>query len=89
MTKELSATTRMVLDSVRTLVVWLFSLYLFDQKFIAWQVRNNPQLIFFLVLCFGYSFEGVLRGLFILYFDFYGNGLSLVSRTVCFAFFLC
>lgn len=25
-TKELSATTRMVLDSIRTLVVWIFSL---------------------------------------------------------------
>uniref|UniRef100_A0A0N5ADW8 Solute carrier family 35 member F6 n=1 Tax=Syphacia muris TaxID=451379 RepID=A0A0N5ADW8_9BILA len=44
-TKELSATTRMVLDSVRTLVVWAFSLYLFDQKFISWQLIGFALLI--------------------------------------------
>lgn len=32
-TKEISATTRMVLDSVRTLVIWLFSLAVFNQPF--------------------------------------------------------
>lgn len=37
-TKELSATTRMVLDSVRTLVIWVVSIPLFHEKFIAIQV---------------------------------------------------
>lgn len=32
-TKEMSATTRMVLDSVRTIVIWAFSLLFFDQAF--------------------------------------------------------
>lgn len=32
-TKELSATTRMVLDSLRTIVIWAFSLVFFGQKF--------------------------------------------------------
>nr|XP_023027987.1 solute carrier family 35 member F6 [Leptinotarsa decemlineata] len=32
-TKELSATTRMVLDSVRTIVIWIFSLAFLGQKF--------------------------------------------------------
>ena len=37
-TKELSATTRMVLDTVRTLVIWVFSLALRWQKFQYLQV---------------------------------------------------
>lgn len=37
-TKELSATTRMVLDSVRTLVIWLVSLALSWQDFHLLQV---------------------------------------------------
>lgn len=37
-TKRLSATTRMILDSVRTLVVWSFSIPLFGEKFIPFQV---------------------------------------------------
>ncbi|XP_022906156.1 solute carrier family 35 member F6 [Onthophagus taurus] len=32
-TKEMSATHRMVLDSVRTIVIWMISLFLFHQKF--------------------------------------------------------
>ena len=40
-TKELSATTRMVLDSVRTLVIWLFSICIGWQKFQYLQVRTN------------------------------------------------
>lgn len=46
-TKELSATTRMVLDSVRTLVIWIFSLWLFGQKF------HWLQLIGFVFLIWG------------------------------------
>lgn len=38
-TKEMSATTRMVLDSVRTIVIWFFSLLFMDQKFHWLQVR--------------------------------------------------
>jgi len=48
-TKELSATTRMVLDSVRTLVIWLFSII------IGWQKFQYLQLIGFVVLLAGMS----------------------------------
>uniref|UniRef100_A0A0M3K0F6 Solute carrier family 35 member F6 (inferred by orthology to a human protein) n=1 Tax=Anisakis simplex TaxID=6269 RepID=A0A0M3K0F6_ANISI len=44
-TKELSATTRMVLDSVRTLVIWVVSIPLFGQKFIALQLFGFALLI--------------------------------------------
>uniref|UniRef100_A0A182KBX5 MMS19 nucleotide excision repair protein n=1 Tax=Anopheles christyi TaxID=43041 RepID=A0A182KBX5_9DIPT len=46
-TKEISATTRMVLDSVRTLVVWIVSLLL------VWQKFHYLQLIGFAGLLFG------------------------------------
>ncbi|XP_037276046.1 transport and golgi organization 9 isoform X1 [Rhipicephalus microplus] len=46
-TKELSATTRMVLDSVRTLVIWLFSLA------VRWQGFNWTQIVGFVVLILG------------------------------------
>ena len=39
-TQELSATTRMVLDSVRTLVIWLFSIIIGWQSFQYLQVRT-------------------------------------------------
>lgn len=37
-TKELSATTRMVIDSVRILLVWLVSIPFFNEHFIPLQV---------------------------------------------------
>ena len=40
-TKELSATTRMVLDSVRTLVIWAFSISIGWQKFQYLQVGSS------------------------------------------------
>lgn len=46
-TKEISATTRMVLDSVRTMVIWVFSLAL------KWQEFQYLQLIGFAFLLFG------------------------------------
>jgi len=46
-TKEISATTRTVLDSVRTLVIWIFSLA------VQWQVFSGIQLAGFLVLIVG------------------------------------
>lgn len=46
-TKEISATTRTVLDSIRTLVIWLFSLA------VQWQVFSGIQLAGFLVLIVG------------------------------------
>jgi len=46
-TKELSATTRMVLDSVRTLVIWAFSLA------VGWQSFQYLQPIGFVVLLVG------------------------------------
>lgn len=44
-TKKLSATTRMVLDSVRTLVIWIFSIPLFHEKFIPLQILGFALLI--------------------------------------------
>ncbi|PAV77953.1 hypothetical protein WR25_20103, partial [Diploscapter pachys] len=44
-TKELSATTRMVLDSVRTLVIWAVSIPLFDEKFIPMQILGFVLLV--------------------------------------------
>lgn len=46
-TKELSATTRMVLDSVRTLVIWMFSLC------VRWQTFSYIQLLGFTLLIIG------------------------------------
>lgn len=46
-TKELSATTRMVLDSVRTLFIWLITLFL------AWQKFQILQLVGFFILLSG------------------------------------
>lgn len=46
-TKQLSATTRMVFDSVRTLVVWAASLYF------GWQSFHGMQIFGFLALIFG------------------------------------
>uniref|UniRef100_A0A8R1HPG2 TPT domain-containing protein n=1 Tax=Caenorhabditis japonica TaxID=281687 RepID=A0A8R1HPG2_CAEJA len=44
-TKELSATTRMVLDSIRTLVIWIVSIPLFGEEFIAIQLSGFAMLI--------------------------------------------
>jgi len=44
-TKRLSATTRMVLDSVRTLIIWIFSIPLFGEKFIPLQMFGFGFLI--------------------------------------------
>lgn len=46
-TKEISATSRMVLDSVRTFVIWIFSLA------IKWEEFQALQLGGFVVLLFG------------------------------------
>ncbi|XP_018309325.1 solute carrier family 35 member F6 [Mycetomoellerius zeteki] len=46
-TKEMSATTRMILDSVRTIVIWIFSLAF------QWQVFHYMQLIGFVILLIG------------------------------------
>merc|ERR1712038_1088225 len=46
-TKEMSATTRMVLDSVRTLVIWGVSLG------VGWQIFHFLQLIGFFILVTG------------------------------------
>jgi len=45
--QELSATTRMVLDSIRTLVIWLVSLA------IGWQDFNVLQILGFFLLLVG------------------------------------
>lgn len=46
-TKEISATTRMVLDSVRTLVIWVIALLL------GWQAFQWLQVVGFAALLFG------------------------------------
>ncbi|KAH0949952.1 hypothetical protein HN011_007842 [Eciton burchellii] len=46
-TKEMSATTRMILDSIRTIVIWAFSLGL------RWQSFHYMQLIGFTILLIG------------------------------------
>jgi len=46
-TKEMSATTRMVLDSVRTVFIWAFSLA------VGWQVFHYLQIIGFIALIVG------------------------------------
>uniref|UniRef100_A0A182NSN4 MMS19 nucleotide excision repair protein n=1 Tax=Anopheles dirus TaxID=7168 RepID=A0A182NSN4_9DIPT len=54
-TKEISATTRMVLDSVRTLVVWVVSLLLVWQKFHYLQLIGFAGLLFGLEMKFPWS----------------------------------
>lgn len=44
-TKELSATTRMILDSVRTLFIWGFSLI------VSWQKFHPLQVFIYLKCC--------------------------------------
>ncbi|KAL3073430.1 hypothetical protein niasHT_038568 [Heterodera trifolii] len=44
-TKRLSATTRMVLDSVRTLLIWAFSIPFFGERFIPLQLVGFALLI--------------------------------------------
>ncbi|CAJ0933445.1 unnamed protein product, partial [Mesorhabditis belari] len=44
-TKELSATTRMVLDSVRTLIIWVVSIPFFGETFIPLQILGFALLI--------------------------------------------
>lgn len=46
-TKEISATTRMVLDSVRTVVIWVFALA------VGWQAFQWLQVLGFAALLFG------------------------------------
>ncbi|XP_020289377.1 solute carrier family 35 member F6 [Pseudomyrmex gracilis] len=46
-TKEMSATTRMILDSVRTIIIWIFSLSF------QWQTFHYMQLIGFVILLIG------------------------------------
>lgn len=46
-TKEISATTRTVLDSIRTLVIWLFSLS------VGWEQYATLQLFGFILLVSG------------------------------------
>lgn len=57
-TKEISATTRMVLDSLRTLVIWVVSLAL------QWETFHGLQVLGFIVLLFGTAlYNGLHRPL--------------------------
>lgn len=57
-TKEISATTRMVLDSLRTLVIWVVSLAL------GWEHFHGLQILGFLVLLLGTAlYNGLHRPL--------------------------
>ena len=78
MTKEMSATTRMVLDSVRTLVIWGVSLG------VGWQKFQYLQLIGFLILVSGMC---VYNDLLIGMYDEYGKRgscLVLIFNFNCF-----
>ena len=83
-TKEMSATTRMVLDSVRTLVIWGVSLG------IGWQVFHFLQLIGFFVLVVGmciYNDLIISKYLYLFNPIFVSGAIDLV-RTQCFALFV-
>lgn len=54
-TKELSATTRMVLDSLRTVVIWALSLAL------GWEAFHPLQILGFLILLMGTAFYNGLH----------------------------
>lgn len=57
-TKELSATTRMVLDSLRTIVIWALSLAL------GWEAFHALQILGFLILLMGTAlYNGLHRPL--------------------------
>lgn len=57
-TKELSATTRMVLDTLRTVVIWAFTLAL------GWEVFHPLQILGFLILLTGTAlYNGLHRPL--------------------------
>lgn len=57
-TKELSATTRMVLDTLRTVVIWAFTLAL------GWEVFHPLQILGFLILLMGTAlYNGLHRPL--------------------------
>ncbi|KAI4455094.1 hypothetical protein MML48_9g00003639 [Holotrichia oblita] len=58
-TKEMSATTRMVLDSVRTLVIWMFSMALFGQSFHWLQLLGFFSLIIGMFMYNGVTFTAV------------------------------
>ena len=61
-TKEMSATTRMVLDSVRTLVIWTVSLL----PFVKWQEFHALQLVGFIVLVTGMCiYNNIIFGMYI------------------------
>lgn len=57
-TKELSATTRMVLDTLRTVVIWAFTLAL------GWEIFHPLQILGFLILLMGTAlYNGLHRPL--------------------------
>jgi len=70
-TKELSATTRMVLDSVRTLVIWCFSLA------VGWQDFAALQLLGFAILLTGMALYNDIVILPVL--RIFGTKLGLIS----------
>lgn len=48
-TKEISALTRKVLDSIRTITIWILAIIIFRQIF-RWQTVNIKRFIYFLNL---------------------------------------
>ena len=71
MTKEMSATTRMVMDSIRTLVIWAVSLA------VGWQDFHALQLLGFAVLIVGMCFYNDL--IFMPIFRHIGQRLGWIS----------
>ncbi|CRK86921.1 CLUMA_CG000742, isoform A [Clunio marinus] len=67
-TKEISATTRMVLDSIRTMVIWAVSLL------IGWQSFHYLQVVGFISLLFGMC---VYNNIIVM------NPIRAIARKVC------
>lgn len=68
-TKEISATTRMVLDSVRTMVIWIFSILIGWQEFHSLQVLGFFSLLFGMCLYNNVIILQTYRALYRIYFN--------------------
>uniref|UniRef100_A0AC34QG22 Sugar phosphate transporter domain-containing protein n=2 Tax=Panagrolaimus sp. JU765 TaxID=591449 RepID=A0AC34QG22_9BILA len=80
-TKRLSATTRMVLDSVRTFVIWMVSIPLFGEQFIAVQILG-----FALLICGMFIYNDLVIGPFFrtkILPKIQNNNLSIFCASFC------
>uniref|UniRef100_A0A914YL94 Solute carrier family 35 member F6 n=1 Tax=Panagrolaimus superbus TaxID=310955 RepID=A0A914YL94_9BILA len=80
-TKRLSATSRMVLDSVRTLVIWIISIPLFGEQFIAIQLLGFALLLVGMFVYNDLIFGPVFRQKVLPKIE--NNSLSLCCASFC------